>query len=268
MGLPGRRIVSATGEDAAHFLHNLLTQDIEKLPQEEIRYAALLTPQGKIISDMFVQRQESGFLLDLPASKADDVLKKLTLYKLRAKVELADATATHHVRAGHEGDAPDPRLASLGGRRIVEGTAVEDDAFYHTYRVALGVPEGGADFVYNESFPHEACLDQLNGIDFKKGCYVGQEIVSRMQHRGTARTRIVQMAGTSPLPAIGSAISAGGKTIGRMGSSHGEKGIALARLDRIVDAQNAGHPIESEGVALTLSLPQWATYTWPQGDGE
>ncbi|OYW35036.1 MAG: hypothetical protein B7Z45_07155 [Azorhizobium sp. 12-66-6] len=130
---------------------------------------------------------------------------------------------------------------------------------YDAHRIALGIPQGGADFIYGDVFPHEVDMDQLGGVDFKKGCYVGQEVVSRMQHRGTARTRVV-LAGFENAPEPGSEIRAGEKTIGRIGSATGGTGIALVRLDRAGDARAAGLPLVASGVEISLRRPDWAVF--------
>jgi folate-binding protein YgfZ len=265
--LTSRRIIQVTGADSTHFLHNLLTNSIENMETGDIRYAALLTPQGKIISDMFVHAHAGCLWLDLPQPAAAEVLKRLTMYRLRAQVTFTDMLASHSVDVGWGGEASgmaDPRYAPLGWRQVVESRdTVAAGQTYDAHRIALGIPEGGIDFAYNETFPHEACLDQLHGIDFNKGCYIGQEVVSRMQHRGTARTRIVQVSAAA-LPEIGTPVSAGGKTVGRMGSSQDTQGIALVRLDRVMDARKAGISIEADGITLELTLPPWASYTWPE----
>jgi folate-binding protein YgfZ len=144
--------------------------------------------------------------------------------------------------------------------RSSAGTLAE----YHARRIELGVPEGGLDFAYGDTFPHEALMDLLGGVDFRKGCYVGQEVVSRMEHRGTARTRIVPVVLEGPAPALGTEVAAGGKTLGRMGSSAGRHGLALLRLDRVDDALATGAPLAAGGATLTLApRPEWWTAPWP-----
>ncbi len=267
--LPDRAVLRASGPDARHFLHNVVTCNVETLQPGGARFGALLAPQGKILCDFLVYGvADDSFLIDAPKALAADLLKRLTLYRLRAKVELAlDAAAG--VAAVWDG-APDsadatqtfldPRLPALGHRKVV-GAAQEEggDAAYEAHRIGLGIPKGGADFVYGDAFPHEADMDQLGGVDFKKGCYVGQEVVSRMQHRGTARTRSV-IARFAHAPEAGAEIFAGEKPLGRMGSSAGAQGIALARLDRAADARAAGVPLLCAGIEITLHRPDWATF--------
>jgi len=271
--LKDRAVARIAGPDAVHFLDNLLTA---RTPAPgEARYAALLTPQGKIVADMIVLATEGGFRLDVPRPAAADLLKRLQLYRLRAKVEigLLDDLA---VAVAWGGASPlvdtlaydDPRLPALGRRFLLPAAEAAQinmvpEAQWQAHRVALGVPEGGADFLYGDAFPHEADMDQLGGIDFDKGCYVGQEIVSRMQHRGTARTRVIPFALCGPPPAEGTPITAGGKSIGRIGSGVDGRALALVRLDRLEEARAGGHVIEAEGAALVPERPGWARFPIP-----
>lgn len=272
--LSDRAVLTVAGADARHFLHNVVTCNVETLEAGAARFGALLAPQGKILADFFVyDAGDDTFRIDVPASLAADLLKRLTLYRLRAKVTLTREEGLG-VGAAWGGDAPpegveafaDPRLAAMGQRFFhpraeTDGAApVADGAdAYDAHRIGLGIPQGGADFVYGDAFPHETDMDQLGGVDFRKGCYVGQEVVSRMQHRGTARTRAV-MARFDNAPEAGREIMAGEKTVGRMGSSAGQAGIALVRLDRAADARAAGLPLVAGGIEVTLVRPDWATF--------
>ncbi|GLK71917.1 folate-binding protein YgfZ [Ancylobacter dichloromethanicus] len=275
--LKERAVARIAGADAAHFLDNLLTS---RTPAPgAARYAALLAPQGKIVADMIVLATEGGFRLDIPRAVAADLLKRLQLYRLRAKVEigLLDDLA---VAVAWGGASPlvdtlaydDPRLPALGRRFLLPAAeaaqiAMVPEAEWQAHRIALGVPEGGQDFLYGDAFPHEADMDQLGGIDFDKGCYVGQEIVSRVQHRGTARTRIIPLALCGPPPAEGTPITAGGKSIGRVGSGVEGRALALVRLDRLEDARAAGHVVEADGAALVPERPSWARFAVPGTEG-
>ena len=223
-------------------------------------YGGLLTPQGKILFDFIVFRDGERFLFDLPGSAVADFLKRLGFYRLRANVEIIDLSASHRVAAAWGGDQPpgikgivaaDPRLPALGYRMIVPGEeaiaaagyAQADEADYDEHRIGLGIPEGGVDFAYGDTFPHDADMDQLHGVAFDKGCYVGQEVVSRMEHRGTARRRIVHVRAASPIPPAGAEITASDKPVGTIASSADHAGLALVRLDRVRDAVDAGVPL-------------------------
>lgn len=275
--LSRRGVVAVSGADAEKFLNDLITCAV---PAEGgAAYGGLLTPQGKVLFDFIVFRDRGRFLFDLPRALVADFVKRLTFYRLRAKVDIADLSDDHIAVAAWGGDrapivdgpvAPDPRLAALGFRAIVPGgadMAADHDeareAGYDAHRIALAIPEGGVDFAFGESFPHDAAMDQLAGIDFGKGCYVGQEVVSRMQHRGTARRRFVLATGAAPLPPPGTQITAGDRMIGTLGSASSNAGLALVRIDRAKEAIDAGTPIVADGVEITLALPAWAAYTWP-----
>jgi folate-binding protein YgfZ len=275
--LPDRAIVTVTGEAAQDFLQGVLTCNVESLPEGEARLGALLTPQGKIQFDFLISRIPDGFRLDTEAGRVADLAKRLGLYRLRAKVAIA-ADPTVAVAAAWDGAgiaaevdaAADGRLPDLGARLYAAEGAFSADATeadYHGRRIALGVPEGGRDFPFGDAFPHEALMDQLGGVDFRKGCYVGQEVVSRMQHRGTARTRCVPVLYAEGAAAPeGSEISAGQKSLGITGSHAGGRGLAMLRLDRLADALAAGEILRADGKILGVEKPAFATFAWPAAD--
>ena len=224
--LDDRAAVRIAGPDAKTLLHNVLTLDMEAVDRHGIGYGALLTPQGKILWDFVLHRLPEGYAADLRAEEAEAFLKRLRLYKLRAKVEMALAPELAvYARWSDEGSGAhpaDPRLAALGSRWLAPQNSVETDATaadWHRHRIALAIPEGGVDFVFGDAFPFDAGMDSLAGVDFQKGCYIGQEVVSRMRHRGTARRRIVAIESKEPLPDAGAEIVGGGRPLGRLGSS-------------------------------------------------
>lgn len=276
--LTERGVVRVAGADAAKFLQDIVTNDVARAAEGAAVHAGLLTPQGKILFDFFLLDRGDHFLLECARSNVSDLIKRLTFYKLRAAVELEDQSATYKVWAAWNG-APDtakeaiayadPRLELMGLRIIAPASldlasgcdlAGEDD--YHRLRIAMGVPEADKDYSLGDTFPHEADYDQLAGVDFKKGCYVGQEVVSRMQHRGTARKRIVPVSGGAPLRE-GAKISAGGAAIGQLGSISGDRGLAMVRLDRAEKALREGHPLMAGDVEIDLVQPGWAGFSVP-----
>ncbi|TNC13701.1 folate-binding protein YgfZ [Methylobacterium terricola] len=265
--LPDRAVVAVTGADASSFLQGLLTCNVETLPEGEARLGALLTPQGKILFDFLVSRAPDGYHLDTARETAPNLLKRLTLYKLRAQVSVSVLPLA--VAAGWGGEAPssalrDGRLAGLGWRLHAPEPpeADADAATYAAHRIALGVPEGGTDFPFGDAFPHEALMDQLGGVDFKKGCYVGQEVVSRMQHRGTARTRIVPLAYPDGAAApAGEPVTAGERSLGQTGGGAGSRGLAMVRIDRLSEALAAGEPVRAGGRAVEVAVPD---RLWPK----
>ena len=276
--LPDRGVVKVSGEDARSFLNGLVTTDVTELRPGLGRFGALLTPQGKITTDFLITEAPAGhgggFLLDVPRALAQALAAKLGFYKLRAKVAVENLTENLGVLAVWDGEPAtkpdlafaDPRLPALGWRILVPedlkqkvadliGADLVDAAAYEAHRIAAGVPRGGLDFTYGDAFPHETNMDRLHGVDFDKGCYVGQEVVSRMQHRGTARTRTVKVILEGPSPEVGATILAGDKPVGTIGSTSGQNGLALVRTDRVVDALDAGLPLTAGGLGIRLAEP-------------
>jgi folate-binding protein YgfZ len=269
--LDDRGVIRVAGEDATGFLQGLLTNDVGRLRPGEACYAALLSPQGKILFDMLVTRvpAEAGatYLLDCASSQAADLAKRLGFYKLRAKVAIADESVDHGVIAywgGEPENAPggvvyaDPRDPRLGWRAILpraKAVAVgEANANqYEALRISAGVPKGGVDYPYGDAFPHDANLDLINGVDFDKGCYVGQEVVSRMKHRGSARKRVARVKVAAAAPAPGTPVLDGELAVGTLGSSSGREALALLRLDRVEEANAAGRALSAGGVAVALA---------------
>ncbi|MBA3517258.1 MAG: folate-binding protein YgfZ [Rhizobiales bacterium] len=265
--LHDRAVVRITGPDSGAVLHNVLTLDLPDVDRHGSGYGALLTPQGKILWDFVLHRLPDGYAADLRADQAEAFAKRLALYKLRAKVEIAAAPdLAVFVEWPESPEHPaDPRLALLGSRWLAPAGSVATAAAadWHRHRIALVIPEGGVDFVFGDTFPHDAAMDSLHGIAFDKGCYIGQEVVSRMRHRGTARRRIVALHAAGILPEPGAEITAGDRPLGRLGSSADGRGIGLVRLDRLRAALDAGVPILAGGEEVGVELPTWATYSWP-----
>ncbi|HZA00790.1 MAG TPA: folate-binding protein [Hyphomicrobiaceae bacterium] len=275
--LNDRGVVRAVGPDAERLLQGLITGDVNRLKHEPAIHAGLLTPQGKILFDFFVARASDGYLIDVLRDRAADLVKRLSFYKLRAQVSLNDVSSEYGVAALWGGPLPtgerppsllvfpDPRLPALGWRVIgrlpfnwpprASGAMPAAAAHYHAHRIGLGVPEGGRDYVLGDTFPQEALFDQLRGVDFDKGCYVGQEVVSRIQHRATVRKRVVKVQGPAPLPAPGTDVKAGPVTIGTLGSVSEQAGLALLRVDRAAEAQSKNIPLTAAGVPLTVVFP-------------
>jgi folate-binding protein YgfZ len=284
--LPDRGVIKVVGDEARNFLHGLVSADVLGLKPGAARFCALLTPQGKIVADFFVAEappaQGGGFFLDVARSLATPLVSKLNLYKLRSRLVIEDLSEILGVLAVWDGEAKtayrlayaDPRLPALGVRVMVAphlaaaaaadlGAKLVDAAEYEAHRIALGVPSGGVDFRYGDAFPHEADMDQLHGVDFAKGCYVGQEVVSRMEHRGSARTRAVPLRYDGVAPAAGSMVTAGERQLGTMGSATAGHGLALLRLDRVAEALSNDQPLLAGGVPIRLVKPDWARFAFP-----
>ena len=282
--LPDRGVVKVSGEDARDFLNGLVTTDVTLIRPGLGRFGALLTPHGKITTDFLITEAPAGhgggFLLDTPRALAKGLADKLGFYKLRAKVAVEnlsdspDLSKSLGVIAAWDGEPAvkpdltfaDPRSDALGWRILAPeelapkvaaliGAELVDSTAYDAHRIASGVPRGGLDFTYGDAFPHETNMDRLHGVDFDKGCYVGQEVVSRMQHRGTARTRTVRVLLDGPAPEAGTTVLAGDKSVGTMGSSSDGAGLALIRIDRVAEALEAGTALTSGGLAVRIADP-------------
>jgi len=286
--LPDRGVVKVAGDDARNFLHGLFSADILKLTPGEARFGALLSPQGKILADFIVveapAQDGGGFFLDAPRALANPLVAKLKVYKLRSRVIVEDLSDVLGVLAAWDGNGKstfglayaDPRLPALGLRVMLPahraadaaaglGATLVDASAYDAHRIALGIPRGGVDFSYGDAFPHETDMDQLGGVDFAKGCYVGQEVVSRMEHRGIARTRAMTVRYDGAAPQAGVAVMAGERQVGTMGSAAAGHGLALLRLDRVADALAHGEPLLAGGVAIRPIKPDWARFAFPDG---
>ena len=276
--LPDRGVVKIAGDTARDFLNGLITTDTTRLEPGLGRFGALLTPQGKITIDFLITEAPAvhggGFLIDCPRPLAQTLADKLSFYRLRAKIGIENLSDMLGVLAAWDGEAAlkpdltftDPRNAKLGLRIFVPtdlaqkaadaiGAELVDASAYEAHRIAVGVPRGGLDFMYGDAFPHETNMDRLSGVDFDKGCYVGQEVVSRMQHRGTARTRTVRVLLDGPAPEPGAAITAGDKAVGTMGSAADGHALALMRIDRASEALEAGIPLTAGGLSIRITEP-------------
>jgi len=269
--LADRGVVRVAGDAAQDWLQALVTNDIAGADGADARFAALLSPQGKILFDFIVSRREGAFLLDCARAQASTLARRLAMYRLRASVEIADMSADLGVMAIWDSEsapaplaARDPRHVGLGWRLVAPEDELAELAAsaapgsgpenYEALRVALGVPEGGKDFAFGEIFPHDANMDELHGVDFRKGCYVGQEVVSRVQHRGSARKRFRRVAfAGAPVPA-GASITAGGVNLGAVTSFADGRGLALVRVDKVADALAAGHTPQAGETAVTVDL--------------
>ncbi|MBZ9736789.1 folate-binding protein YgfZ [Mesorhizobium sp. CA18] len=272
-----RALVSVSGPDAEHFLQNILTTDLDMLAPGEARPGALLSPQGKILFDFLVSRAgDDGFQLECRADIADDFVRRLMLYRLRAKAEIAkqdqvlvtvawgdDSTASRSDSTA----LSDTRFQNITVTRTYGGEARDggDPNGWLNMRIGNGIVESGSDYQLGDAFPHDVLLDETGGVGFKKGCYIGQEVVSRMQHRGTARRRVLIASADSPLPAAGTELTVAGRLVGTLGSVGHRTGLAIARIDRVKAALDAGEAITAGEIPVRLAIPAWVKYTFPEG---
>jgi tRNA-modifying protein YgfZ len=271
--LSDRGVVEVAGAEAAGFLQRLITNSVRDIPQGESRYSGLLSPQGKVLFDFFVvplpEGPDAGYLFDCVRAQADDLVKRLNLHKMRAKIAITDKSEQLGVAATLGGEAPaevegvvyrDPRAPGMGLRIIAsreELARIKDagEAAYEAHRIAQGVPKGGADFTYGDAFVHDINLDVMNGVDFKKGCYVGQEVVARVHFRKSARKRILKIHFDGKAPEPGAPVMAGDTNIGQLGSTAGAEGLATLRIDRLEEARAAGAAITAGDAIVDVTVP-------------
>ena len=282
---PDRAFVRVTGDEAAEFLQGLISQDTQTITLNHAGYGALLTPQGKFLHDLFLTKIPDGFLLECERERRDDLVTRLKRYRLRAKIDIApdenlavavlwgDGAHDAVGLAGQPGSAlnegtrtthVDPRLAVLGVRIIdapdaltAPSPAIDSSLdIFRAYRLSLGVPEGSGDILVDRGFLLENGFDELNGVDWQKGCYVGQELTARTKYRGLVKRRLmpVRIEGVAPEP--GSKIEADGRDAGEIRSVAGEWALALIRLD----AWRNGGPMTSGSATVTPQKPEWAAF--------
>lgn len=265
--LAGRSFLLVGGADGESFLQNLITTDLPSLEPGEARPGALLTPQGKILFHFLISREGSGFRLETDTASRDALMRRLMMYRLRAAVDLAVAPEEGvTVRLDEPGEGVlDYRFARAGLslRRLPGGSGEDRSAAYDALRIEAGIAEAPADFALGDAFPHDILMDKDGGLHFRKGCYVGQEVVSRMQHRSTARRRVVRVGAKGPLPASGTTLTTGGKPIGTLGTARDRQGLAIVRIDKAGAAMAAGDAILAGDVEVTLSLPAWSGLSFP-----
>ena len=255
--LESRALIRVSGPDARSFLHTLLTQDVETLAPGELRFGALLSPPGRLMFDLFLWGEEDAVVLDVNADRRDALLQRLAMYKLRARVmvEPDDRTVLAAWGGGlPDGFAADPRAPGLGGRAcgaVAAAEATEDD--WQAHRLSVGVPDPAADAPSDKTYPIEANFDLLNGIDFQKGCFVGQETTSRMKRRGSIKNRMLPITFAGPPPPFGAEVLNGELRAGEVLSGRDGAAMASLRLDRI------DGDLTVDGRAVTVRRPDWTS---------
>jgi folate-binding protein YgfZ len=256
--LSSRGVIALEGPDSLELLQGILTSDVRQLSPETMLHAALLTPQGKMLFDMLLAEKDGCILLECDRARLPELLQRLTMYKLRADVTLKDVSDDMPVYAVWGEDAPkdgfvDPRYTLMGWRCYGDATQLTDsEKDYHAHRLSLGVPEGPLDLMPEKSLVLENRLDALHGVDFTKGCYVGQEVTARSKHRGNVRKKLFIAQGQN-LPEPGGDILADGKVVGTMRSSQGEVGLAMLKLDAANETLRS-----QEGHAIQVQVPPYA----------
>ena len=273
--LDDRAIVAVSGKDAEDLLQGLITTDLDALAPDESRPGALLAPQGKILFDFMISRDGDGLRLETARDQAEALLKRLTMYKLRSAVDLSiDASAVTVIfdEAAPEGAYRDHRFEIAGVALFrAYGDAADDTAGLEELerlRIAAGVASAGTDYAAQDAFPHDVLLDKNGGLSFKKGCYVGQEVVSRMQHRGMPRRRVVIVSAQAALPPTGTTITANDKSIGTLGTVQGKSALAIVRIDKAGEAMANDVQLLAGDVPVTMVLPEWTGLTFPTSADE
>ena len=291
--LQNRGLLGVSGDDATDFLQGLVSNDVTRVSPDRALYSALLSPQGKFLHDFFIFQIDGGLLIDCEADRLDDLKRKLTMYKLRSKVDLIDRSEDFCVAAligddvadaleldVREGLAKDflggvvfidPRLAAIGGRAVIpqsEAQASLDKAGfpagsldeYETARLHLGLPDGSRDMIVDKAILLENGFNELNGVDWDKGCYMGQELTARTHYRGLVKKRLMPVRVEGSLPASGTKIMLGYVKAGEMRTGQGELGLALIRLDQLKAAIDTDSAMSTDEAILHPEKPDWADF--------
>ncbi len=258
--LPGRGVIEVAGADRVGFLNGLVSNDVAKAAPGRAVWAALLTAQGRYLADFFIFYDGERLLLEAPRDSVPELIRRLNRYKLRANVQLADRTDELRVYAAWAGmppqvplTAPDPRLREAGTRLLSETalSATAEAADYAIWRLGLGLPDGPPDLEPEKTLLLEAGFDELNGIDWQKGCYMGQELTARMKYRGLVKRRLLPVACDEPPPPPATPVLSGGVEVGSVRSGGGVLALAILRLDAL------DRPLTAGGIRLTPRLPGW-----------
>jgi folate-binding protein YgfZ len=286
--LPGRGVLRLSGADVRTFLQALVTRDLDHLSPGQAVYGALLTPQGKYLFDFFLAQQGDDILLDGEAARLEALAKRLSMYRLRADItitalpdwEVGVVFAGDMGLGGEPGAAKafgegivylDPRLRAAGARVMAPagqaneiltdlGFSAGETSDYDYVRLGLALPDSGRDLVVDKSLMLESNLDALHGVDFDKGCFVGQELTARTKYRGLVRKRLLPVTIKGPLPAPGAPLMAGEREVASMRSGQGDRGLALVRLDRLAEAGGLGLSLAADGATVTPAMPDWAEF--------
>lgn len=287
-----RGVIAVSGDDRREFLQGLVSNDVSHVAPDRAIHAALLTPQGRFLFDMFIVEHNGALLLEVERDRAADLARKLTMYRLRSKVTIENRGTGWEVVAAHgEGAAAalglpdeagaaiaiddavayvDPRLPGLGVRVIApdghiatklppRGFAPAPFESWDHVRLTLGVPDGSRDLPVEKALLLECGFDELHGVDWKKGCYMGQELTARTKYRGLVKKRLLPVTVDGPLPAPGTPVTVNGQEAGEMRSGLGTQGLALLRLEALDKARSSGAPLTAGAATLRPLVPEWVS---------
>ena len=284
--LDNRGILKVSGEDKCEFLQGLVSNDVTNISDSSAIYAAMLTPQGKFLFDFFMYQWKSSILIETEGNRLAQLKKRLSMYKLRAKIDLEDVTASWSVTAIWGPDvltsiglsknpgsatvwqggliAVDPRIPSAGARALLPknhniqlpGNSVPHSE-YDLHRLDLGLPDGGRDMILEKSILLENGFDELNGIDWNKGCYIGQELTARTKYRGLIKKRLVPVKVDGVMPPAGTPILLDGKSVGELRSGRNDRALAILRIEHL---QKTGSTFTAENTTVLPKKPNWADF--------
>ncbi|WP_455477427.1 CAF17-like 4Fe-4S cluster assembly/insertion protein YgfZ [Bartonella sp. B41] len=273
--LNNRKIIKVTGEEATHFLQILITTDVKRIGSQEIFPGALLSPQGKVVADFLIGKIDYGYLIDINTSLADSFQKQLLLYKLHSNVEITQPLQeVVTVFWNNEMDISDCSLSFVDKRfpqkekirRIygeIPSFAIDYNSNWDKMRIRYAIAESGKDYEIGKVFPHDINYDQIGGLTFNKGCYIGQEVISRMHHRSTARRRVLVVKSQNKLIPE-SNVEAGTKVLGCLGTCAGNEALTLMRIDHVKDAMDNGIPFTVKNYPVTISIAENMNFTFPE----
>ncbi|MBM3597436.1 MAG: folate-binding protein YgfZ [Alphaproteobacteria bacterium] len=291
--LPSRGAIALTGPDARSFLQGLVSNDVTRVAKDRAIYAAFLTAQGKFLHDFFLIELDDALIIDCEGQRLADLKKRLGLYKLRSKIALEDASQRFVIAAAPGAEAlarlglseepgravaldggvafVDPRLAAMGARFVLPregaeaalaatGLAAGTVDGYERLRLELGLPDGSRDLEVEKSILLENGFDELNGVDWKKGCYMGQELTARTKYRGLIKKRLMPVEIDGPLPAPGTPVLLGQQEAGELRSGQGNRALALLRLEQVEQAKSSGAPLTAGDARIKPVRPAWAGF--------
>ncbi|AGF74322.1 aminomethyltransferase [Bartonella australis AUST/NH1] len=279
LSLKNRKIIKVTGEEATHFLQVLITTDIKKMRPQELLPGALLSPQGKVVADFLISKINKGYMIDIDALLADSFQKRLMLYKLRKEIEITQPLQKDITICWENKISISDSVLSFSDKRFpikekvlryygkTSLSAPKRNDNWDRMRIRYAIAESGHDYEIGKVFPHDINYDQINGLALNKGCYIGQEVISRMHHRKIIRRRLLIVKSRYNLTP-GSTVTAGAKKLGQLGTCATNEALALMRIDHVKDAMNENIQITVDNLPVTINIPENVNFTFPESTAE